>query len=254
MKEKVNYGFPLSAIIIRMIILIFLLLLTIEFIIIQINPNFIVLIFLIILIMYVYYGIIIFKKKFYDYRIKIQKKMIELSDLKQNEIILDLGSGAGSLVVAYAKLLKYGKIYGIDRYDSKKNKKKIKITQFLKINYIGNNIRYALRNVKIEGVDHKCVFISQDFSEPLNFPNYYFDIILSSQSMYCLPRNKRIQTYKEINRVLKKDGKIIFFESKSYFGWNIYDLRNFFENIGYKTDIICKNEYKRKCIFYGRKK
>ena len=88
MKEKVNYGFPLSSIIIRIITLIFLLLLIIEFIIIQINPNFIVLIFPIIMIMYVYYGLIIFKKKFYDYRKKIQKKMIELSDLNKTKLFL----------------------------------------------------------------------------------------------------------------------------------------------------------------------
>ena len=252
-KEQLYYGFPLSSIIMRMLTTLLMLIIIIGLIFFHVYWWFITFIIFIIFPFYTFYVIIAFKERFYEYRMKVQKKMIELSNLKGGEVILDLGSGTGAMTVAFAKLLQKGKVYGLDRYFTEKKKIKTIINQFLKTNYIGNTIKNAERNLLIEGVDKKCKFMSQDFTKSLNFPNLYFDIILSSQSMYCLPHHKRLQTYKEIDRVLKKNGKIVFFESKSFLDWNINDLKDFYENIGYQTSIILKKEYKGCCIFLGVK-
>jgi ubiquinone/menaquinone biosynthesis C-methylase UbiE len=180
--------------------------------------------------------------------------MIKLADLKGNEAVLDLGTGSGFLAINFAKQLKDGKVIGIDRYSIKYDSLRAKLFYFFKINFIGHSLKNGMRNLKIEKMEKKCKLISSDLTKPLNFPDKHFDIILSSQTIYCLPPQKRLPVYKEINRVLKKDGKIIFFESKAYIGWDINDLKNYFEKQGYQINILPDEKYRGRCILFGKKK
>jgi ubiquinone/menaquinone biosynthesis C-methylase UbiE len=183
----------------------------------------------------------------------ILKKMIKIADLKGNEKILDIGTGAGFLAIGFAKDLKDGKVTGLDKYSIKYDRFKIQLISYLKINFIGHTLKNAKRNVKIENVEDKCEFIQTDITKPLKFSDSYFDIIISSQFLYCLPPQKRLPVFQEINRILKKDGKIIFFESKDFLGWNINHAKVFFEKIGYQIKIIKTIEFQRTCILSGKK-
>ena len=119
--------------------------------------------------------------------------------------------------------------------------------------FVGNTLKNAKINAEIENVDDKCEFIKSDIIKPLNFPDENFDIILSSQFLYCLPPQKRSLVLQEINRVLKKDGKIIFFESKSFLGWEINIAKSYFENMGYNIEITETKEFRKTCVLSGKK-
>jgi len=253
MKQKPNYGFPLFSVLIRFIFLLFIIIFIVLLIYSKISPFITVLISISLMALYLYFGIIFFKKHFLNYRTKLLKKMINAADLKGNETILDLGTGAGFLAIGFAKSIKNGKVYGTDRYNLKYDNLKTKLFSFIKINFIGNTLKNAKRNVKIENLEKKCEFISADLTKPFNFPDKYFDIILSSQFLYCLPHKKRLTVYNEINRVLKKHGKIIFFESKAYRGWDTKELKEYFEKLEYQINIIKDEKYKVRCIIVGTK-
>ncbi len=94
------------------------------------------------------------------------------------------------------------------------------------------------RKDKIEDVDEKCEFISGDFTRRLNFQDDYFDIISSFQSLHIVPSQKQIQVFQEIDRILKKGGKIVFFEPSKYMGWDINYVKNQFKNLGYIINIF----------------
>jgi len=253
MKKQTNYGFPLFSLLIRILFAPLIIILIIMLIETNISLYIIASIIVLSITIYVYFGIISFKKRFLSYRKQILRKMIKLADLKGNETILDIGTGAGFLAIGFAKSIKDGKVYGLDRYALKHDDLKTRLHSFIKINFIGNTLSNAKRNVKIENLEKKCEFISADLLKPLNFSDEYFDIILSSQMLYCLPSEKRLTVYHEINRVLKKHGKIIFFESKAFMGWDIKELKNHFEKRGYQINIIKDEEYKSRCIFLGQK-
>ncbi len=191
-----------------------------------------------------------FKRRFYDYRMDIQKKMIDILDIKGNESVLDLGSGAGELVIGFAKLLQDGKAYGLDKYSLSENKIRTKIINIVRINYIGHTLKNAKRNAKIEDVDKKCEFISGDFTRRLTFQDDYFNIISSFQSLHITPTQKQIQVFQEIDRVLKKGGRIVFFEPSHFLGWDINDVKNYFTNLEY---IINITQLKTRVIFLGEK-
>jgi len=216
----------------------------------HISWYFIIFISFIIFPIYTFFGIILFKRRFYEYRINIQKKMLSILEISGNEIVLDLGSGAGALVIAFAKSLHDGNVYGLDKYFHKENKIRTKIINFVRINYIGHTLKNAEKNASIENVDTKCEFISGDFTRRLNFQDDYFDIISSFQSLHIVPIQKQIQVFQEIDRILKKGGKIILFEPSNYLGWNVNDAKNYFTNLGYNINIM---QIKTRVIFFGKK-
>jgi len=202
----------------------------------------------------IFYGVIQFKKHFIKNRMKLLKKFIKLANLKGNEMVLDLGTGSGFLAIGFAKQLKNGKSFGLDRYSLKYDNLRSKIVNNIKINFFGISLKNAKVNSKIENVEKKCKFIQTDITKPLNFPAEYFNIIVSSQFFYCIPHQKRLAVFQEIDRMLKKGGKIIFFESKSFLGWNMNEVKKFFEDAGYKIKLIPIDEFFKKCcILYGKK-
>jgi len=253
MRQKPNYGFPLSYILNRFLIILILILILIALIISHITIFLVLLLSLFILSISVFFCIIYFKRRFLNNRITLLKKFVKMANLKGNEIILDLGTGSGFLAIGLAKNLKNGKSIGLDKFSLKNGNLKTRITSMIKINFFGNTLKNAKVNAEIENVEKKCRFIQVDATKPLDFPDEYFDIIVSSQFFYCISPEKRQKVFQEINRFLKKGGKIIFFESVSFMGWDIAKAEKFFKDIGYHIDILPVNEFKRCCILYGRK-
>jgi len=250
MSQKPNYGFPLSSILIRISISILIILVVTALIFFHVSWYFVILISFIFLPVYVFFGIIMFKRHFYDYRMDMQKKMIDILDIKGNESVLDLGSGAGALVITFAKILQDGKVCGLDKYSLSENKIRTKIIKFVRVNYVGHTLKNAKTNAKLEDVDKKCEFISGDFTIRLNFKDDSFDIISSFQSLHITPIQKQIQVFQEIDRVLKKGGKIIFFEPGHFLGWDVNYVKNYFADLGYVLNIT---QIKTRVIFLGEK-
>jgi ubiquinone/menaquinone biosynthesis C-methylase UbiE len=208
---------------------------------------------IIVIPVFVFFGTIFFKKQFTIKREKILKKMINLANLKGDELVLDLGTGSGFLAIGFAKNLNKGKVIGLDRYSLKNGSLKSKIISIIKINFIENSLKNAKLNAKIEKVENKCEFISADITKSLNFPDNNFDIILTSQVFYCLPSEKMQDVFEEINRVLKKKGKIIFFETLNLLSWDLNNVKKYFEKEGYNVDLLKSEEFERFYILYGEK-
>ena len=253
MKRETHYGFPLSYIFFRALFLLLISLIIFGFMIIGTHIYIVFLITFCVIFIFAYYLIIHFKKQFLEKRRLLLKKFIELADLKGDEKVLDIGTGSGFLAIGLSKILKNGKAIGLDKYSLKSINFKTQIAATIKTNFIGNTLKNAIENAKIENVSNKCKFIESDITDPLEFKDGYFDIIVSSQLLYCISKKNRKSVYQELDRILKKNGKIIFFESKSFLNWNINEAKNFFENIGYKTDILQSNEFKTCCILFGEK-
>jgi len=253
MNQRLNYGFPLSHVFLRLLVVLAILLIVLGLIVIGIPIYVVVIICICFVPFYVFFGVIQFKKRFLKNRSKLLGKIIEIADLKGSETVLDLGTGSGFLAIGFAKHLRSGKSFGLDKFSIKSDSLKAQISCMIKINFIGNTLKNAKINARLENVEDKCKFIEADLTKPIDFSDESFDVIVSSQFFYCLTNQKRQEVFKEINRVLKKGGKIIFFESSSFMGWYINEVKKFYENIGYKIDIIPFDEFKNCCILYGEK-
>ncbi len=114
--------------------------------------------------------------RFFD---KSAVRLVELSALKGNEIILDVATGTGKVALAAAKHLKNGKVIGIDLSEGMLDCAKVKAQ------------KAGLTNIlfKCEDIDHA------------SFPNNYFDGIFCSFGVFFFSDmqnliSKLIQTMK----------------------------------------------------------
>lgn len=254
MKKKPYYGYPLSHVLSRFLFLIVIILVIFPLFFIKIFTFLLFPIMIFIFLFYVYFFIISYKKDFLIKRQNLLTKFIKIANLKGDELLVDLGTGSGFLAIGFAKHLKNGKVYGLDKYSLKNDGLKTQIINIIKINFFGNTLKNAKENAIIENVENRSEFIQTDVTKPFYFPDEHINIVVSSQFFYCISDKKRLEIFKEINRVLKKDGTIIFFESKSFMGWNINEIRGFFENIGYKITLIPDENFKKCLILVGHKK
>ena len=112
--------------------------------------------------------------------LEVNKEFLkELKVLKTNHKILEIGCGAGSMTAYLAK-----KGYQIIGTDLSKDM-----------------IDYAKKT-------HPAVEFKKMSGDKLNFKNESFDIVLSFDLVEHIPDVEK--HFKEVNRVLKKDGKYIF--------------------------------------------
>ncbi|MCP6718258.1 MAG: class I SAM-dependent methyltransferase [Patescibacteria group bacterium] len=109
------------------------------------------------------------------------KKIIQLAQLKKNDLVLDLGCGEGSLISLMPDLLQ--KIVGLDI-------SKIALSR-------------ARKNLKEkEGVELRL-----GNAENLDLPNESFDKIICSEMLEHVPRPRKVM--KEIHKILKNDGLLV---------------------------------------------
>lgn len=110
-------------------------------------------------------------------------------ELKQGEVVLDLGCGAGLDLYFYAKSVgENGKVYGLDISEDMVNKAK------------ANMDEAGIKNVEI-----KC-----GHSDNLPFRDNFFDVV-ASNGIYNLSPDKEA-VMKEVFRVLKPGGRTVFCE------------------------------------------
>jgi ubiquinone/menaquinone biosynthesis C-methylase UbiE len=98
-----------------------------------------------------------------------------------DDLILDAGVGTGNLAILIEKT--GAKVVGLDFSE-----------EALSI--------YKMKNPKAEIILH-------NLENPLPFPNDYFDKIVSNNTIYNIPREKRLNVFLEFKRVLKPGGKIV---------------------------------------------
>jgi arsenite methyltransferase len=110
-------------------------------------------------------------------------------ELREREIVLDLGCGAGLDLYFYAKSVgSKGKVYGLDISD--------------------DMIEKAKHNMKLVGRDN--VELVCGSSDNLPFKNDFFEVV-ASNGIYNLSPDKE-KVLKEVYRVLKPGGRTVFCE------------------------------------------
>lgn len=130
---------------------------------------------------------------FYDLIIKqgglgksLEERIIKIANIKDGESILDVGCGSGGLVVRIRSNYQNCEVVGVDPDQKILNLAKKKIEK--------NKFDVALINA---------------WAEKLPFQNSSFDIVISALTFHHLPTEIKKQSFKEIHRVLKKDGRFL---------------------------------------------
>lgn len=106
---------------------------------------------------------------------EVAKKMIDYYELKSNAKVLDVGCGKGFLLYEFSKLIPNLEINGIDISD------------------------YAIKNSKEEVKE----FLTVGDAKSLPYPNNYFDLVISINSLHCLHSYDLEKALKEMERVAK---------------------------------------------------
>ena len=110
-----------------------------------------------------------------------------------NNLVLDAGCGAGRTSIAVSKILKNGRIIAVDTFGAP---------------YIDDGGKKLLENnLKVANVTDKVEIQTQDVTA-LKFEKETFDAAVSSYVIDHLAKDQ-LKALKEINRVLKKNGKLL---------------------------------------------
>ena len=109
--------------------------------------------------------------------------------LKEGEIVLDLGCGAGLDLYFYATAVgQNGRVYGLDISDDMVNK--------------------AKKNMEVVGIKNAEISVGE--SDNLSFNDNFFDVV-ASNGIYNLSPDKEA-VMREVYRVLKPGGRTVFCE------------------------------------------
>ncbi len=119
-------------------------------------------------------------------------KMMSMVNWRGDERVLDVGTGAGLLLIGAAKRLTAGKATGVDLWSGK--------------DLSGNTREKTLRNAELEGVKEKVEVLDGDATD-MKFASGTFDVIVSNAVVHNIPsREGRDKACREIARVLKPGG------------------------------------------------
>jgi ubiquinone/menaquinone biosynthesis C-methylase UbiE len=142
-------------------------------------------------------GFLIISMNFYTKAGKLihRDKLLSMIDWKGNEMVLDIGTGRGLLMIGAAKRLNTGKSIGIDIWRQEDMQ--------------DNTHQNTLKNGSIEGVLDKIEIKNVD-AQKMDFNDNYFDVILSNLCLHNIPSKQgRDAACREIVRVLKPGGTVI---------------------------------------------
>jgi len=122
--------------------------------------------------------------------------------LKGKEKLLDLGCGRGLILIEAAKKIKKGKCVGLDNWSQK--------------DFYSNNAEKTLKNAAIEGVAKRVRVVTGDIRQ-LPFKKGEFDLVTANLALTRLKvRNDLQKVVSEMTRVLKKGGRIVLQDYRSY--------------------------------------
>jgi ubiquinone/menaquinone biosynthesis C-methylase UbiE len=134
--------------------------------------------------------------------------MMALVAWRGDEMVLDVGTGRGLLMIAAAQRLSSGRAVGIDIWSAK--------------DLSGNTPQNTLRNAELEGVRERIEIETGDATR-MRFPDASFDVVLSNLCIHNIPsRGGRKRSCQEIMRVLKPGGRAVisdFIHTRAYASW-----------------------------------
>ena len=118
--------------------------------------------------------------------------MLDRVAWRGDELVLDVGTGAGLLLVGAAKRLDRGRVVGIDLWAAKDLSR--------------NAVDATERNAAIEGVADRVAILTAD-ARDLPFPDRSFDVVLSLLCLHNIePLDDRLRACREIARLLAPGG------------------------------------------------
>jgi SAM-dependent methyltransferase len=141
-------------------------------------------------------------------KVRLRDKLIGGMPWRGDEHVLDIGCGAGLMMIGAAKRLTTGKAIGIDMWFA--------------MDLTNNNAEVALQNAVIEGVRDR-VDVRRADARDLPFDNNTFDVVMSSWVIHLmLDDDDRAQILKEIARVVKPGGRILLIDIDRVDEYSLY--------------------------------
>jgi ubiquinone/menaquinone biosynthesis C-methylase UbiE len=141
-------------------------------------------------------GIVLHSPVLYDFTVWLvflgkehlfREKVLNLGRVVNDESVLDVGCGTGTLAIAAKKRVgAEGAVHGLDA----------------SIEMLAS----AEKKARKAGVE---VFFKSGVAEALPFPDAQFNVVLSTVMLHHLPQKARLQCATEIRRVLKPEGRVL---------------------------------------------
>ena len=149
-------------------------------------------------------------------KLKHRDRILNMVEWNGSEMVLDVGTGRGLLMIGAAKRLSTGKAIGIDIWNNEDLTK--------------NTMENTMSNAMLEGVKDK-VEIKNDNATEMSFADNTFDVVISN---LCLHNIYNIEDRKkaciEICRVLRKGGTAIISDFR-----HMKEYKSNFEQAGLQT-------------------
>jgi arsenite methyltransferase len=134
-------------------------------------------------------------------------RMLGVVEWRGDERVLDVGTGAGLLLIGAAKKLTTGRATGVDLWSL--------------VDLSGNARERTVRNAELEGVKERVEVLDGDATE-MKFADGTFDVVVSNLVIHNIPtREGRDKACREIARVLKPGGVAVisdFIKTRQYQG------------------------------------
>jgi SAM-dependent methyltransferase len=128
-------------------------------------------------------------------KVRTREHILDLANLRGDDTVLDVGTGAGLLLVGAAKRTPRGKVIGIDLWASK--------------DLSNNAAATTMRNVVAEGVADRIEVQTGD-ARGLVFPDASFDRAVSLLCIHNIDdKADQARACREIARVLKPGGRVV---------------------------------------------
>ena len=127
-------------------------------------------------------------------KLRQREKLMDLVDLRGDEMVLDVGCGRGLLLNTAAKRLTTGKAVGIDLWQAE--------------DLTDNRPEATLDNAEAEGVADRVEVKTGDMQQ-MPFLDGTFDVAVASMSIHNIrDQGGRARAVREIARVLKPGGRV----------------------------------------------
>ncbi len=121
--------------------------------------------------------------------------ILDRTQLRGDEMVLDMGCGRGAVLTAVARRLTTGRVTGVDIWS--------------RTDQSGNAMDVTLRNASLEGVSDRVQIETADM-RALPFPDATFDLVVSSLAIHNIRKNAdRKRAISEGFRVLKPGGTMV---------------------------------------------